>query len=162
MANIGTATLHKLSESQLTVADKDEDVRGRKVLDKAGQEMGSVDDLMIDDRESKVRFLLVVSGGFLGLGDTKVLIPVDAITKVTADAVSIDHTREHVAGGPGYDPELITDLGHLGSVYDHYGYAPYWTPGYMYPMYPGLTLGGQPIGLGTRGRNDGQTARPND
>lgn len=136
MANIGTATLQKLSDSTLTVADKAEDVRGRKVLDKAGEDVGTVDDLMIDDRESKVRFLLVGSGGFLGLGDTKVLIPVDAITRVTADAVYIDHTREHVAGGPGYDPEMITDPGHLGKVYNYWGVPPYWTPGYMYPMYP--------------------------
>ena len=136
MANIGTATVHKLSDSKLTVADNAEDVRGRKVLDKAGKDVGTVDDLMIDDRESKVRFLLVASGGFLGLGNTNVLIPVDAITRVTADAVYIDHTREHVAGGPGYDPEMVTDVGHLESVYDHYGYRPYWTPGYMYPLYP--------------------------
>ena len=136
MANIGTATLHQLSDSKLTVADEAEDVRGRKVLDKAGEDVGTVDDLMIDDREKKVRFLRVVSGGFLGLGDTTFLIPVDAITRVTADAVYIDHTREHVAGGPGYNPEMITDLSHLSSVYDHYGYPPYWTPGYMYPVYP--------------------------
>jgi len=49
LANIGTATLHRLSDSNLTVKDPDADVRGRKVLDKAGEEIGSVDDLTIDD-----------------------------------------------------------------------------------------------------------------
>ncbi|HUX85959.1 MAG TPA: PRC-barrel domain-containing protein [Chloroflexota bacterium] len=126
MATIGTASLHKLSDSKLTVADNAEDIRGRKVLDQAGAEVGSVDDLMIDDRESRVRFLLVASGGFLGLGETTFLIPVDAITTVTADAVYIDHTREHVAVGPGYNPEMVVDTDHLDSVYNHYGYRPYW------------------------------------
>ena len=135
MANIGTASLHKLSDSKLTVADNADDIRGRKVLDKTGAEIGSVDDLMIDDREKKVRFLLVASGGFLGLGDKKFLVPVDAVTEVTADAVHIDRARAHVTGGPGYDPELIANLDHLDRVYGHYGYQPYWGPGYIYPTF---------------------------
>ena len=128
MTNIGTATLSKLSGSKLTVADNAEDVRGRKVLDQAGEDVGTVVDLMIDDRESKVRFLLVGAGGFLGLGEKTVLIPVDAITKVTADAVYINHTREHIAGGPEYDPEMVSDIGRLASMYYHYGYRPDWAP----------------------------------
>lgn len=34
-------------------------------------------DLLIDDQEHKVRFLLVEHGGFIGLGETKSFIPVD-------------------------------------------------------------------------------------
>lgn len=81
MAAQPTATLEKLGEAKLTVADPKEDIRGRKVLDKNGDEIGKVDDLLIDESEHKVRLLEVESGGFLGLGETKVLIPVDAITK---------------------------------------------------------------------------------
>jgi len=127
MTSVGTATLHGLSDAQLTVAHPDEDVRGRKVLDKAGEEIGTVDDLMIDDNEKKVRLLLVASGGFLGIGETKFLIPIDAVTKITSDAVHIDRTREHVAGGPGYDPELIADPGYWDGIYGYYGYASYWS-----------------------------------
>jgi sporulation protein YlmC with PRC-barrel domain len=133
---IGTAALHRLSESQLTVENPAEDVRGRKVLDRTGKDVGTVDDLMIDDRDSKVRFLRVGAGGFIGLGETMFLIPVDAITSITDDAVHIDQTLDHVAGGPGYNPELVNDEVYLNSVYDHYGYQPYWSMGYMYPMYP--------------------------
>jgi sporulation protein YlmC with PRC-barrel domain len=79
-------------------------VRSRKVLDKAGQGIGEVDDLLVDEREHKVRFVRVVAGGFLGLGETKFLIPIDAITKVEAKAVHVDQTRDHVTRGPCYDP----------------------------------------------------------
>ncbi|HUX86848.1 MAG TPA: PRC-barrel domain-containing protein [Chloroflexota bacterium] len=101
MESIGTAQIRRLSDSKLTVKHPDEDVRGRKVLDKAGEDIGTVDDLFIGDRESKVRFLRVEAGGVLGIGAKVVLIPVDAITQVTATAVHIDRSREHVAGGPG-------------------------------------------------------------
>src|SRR5690348_16824706 len=94
MATPGTGTLSKLSETGQTVASDDEDIRGRKVKDKDGEDVGKVADLLIDDAEHKVRFLLVEHGGFLGIGDTKSFIPVDAITRITADDVFVDQSRE--------------------------------------------------------------------
>lgn len=135
MATPQTASLHKLSDSGLTVASSAEDIRDRKVLDRNGEEIGKVDDLMIDDKEQKVRFLRVASGGFLGLGETKFMIPVDAITRITSDDVHIDRTREHVAGSPPYDPDLTREE-YWNDVYGYYGYAPYWGTGYIYPAYP--------------------------
>ncbi len=129
------ANLYKLSDSTLTVADPAEDIRGRRIVDSAGEEVGTVDDLMIDDREGKVRFLLAGSGGFLGLGETKFLIPVDAVARLTGDTVHINQTRRRMAGGPRYDPEL-TEQPAWDSVYGYYGYSPYWAPGYAYPPYP--------------------------
>ncbi len=136
MTDANRAKLVKLGDTDLTVADKAEDIRGRKVLDKAGQEIGEVDALLIDDQESKVRFLEVASGGFLGIGKDKVLIPVDAIAKIDGDHVHIDQTREHVAGAPDYDPSLAEDVDYYGGLYGYYGYSPYWGMGYAYPAYP--------------------------
>lgn len=132
-----TAMLEKLSDAKLTVGDRKEDIRGRKVLDKNGDEIGKVDALMIDTREKKVRLLEVESGGFLGLGETKVLIPVDAITRITEKNIFINHTREHVAGAPRYDPALVKDEGskYVG-LYGYYGYGPFWGANYSYPMIP--------------------------
>ena len=111
-----------------------EDVRGRKVLDDAGEEIGSVDGLMVDD-ENKVRFLRVESGGFLGLGRTRVMIPVEAVTRVMPHAVSIDRGREHLRDAPVYDPDLVDDRDenywggvygyYWGGVYGYYGFPPY-------------------------------------
>ncbi|HUY25118.1 MAG TPA: PRC-barrel domain-containing protein, partial [Candidatus Saccharimonadales bacterium] len=70
-----TAMLSKLSDSGQTIASSDQDVRGRKVKDKAGNEVGRVDDLLIDDEEHKVRFLRVEHGGILGFGETKSFVP---------------------------------------------------------------------------------------
>ncbi len=128
-------TLLRLSDTALTLSHPEEDVRGRKVIDASGEQIGHVDDLMIDDQEKKVRFLQVASGGFLGIGRTKVLIPVDVIQKITPEAVQIDRTREHVAGSPPYDPE-VTDQPDWSVYYAYYGADPFWAPGYTYPMYP--------------------------
>jgi CBS domain-containing protein/sporulation protein YlmC with PRC-barrel domain len=129
------ATLIRLSDTDLTLADRAEDIRGRKAFDMAGEELGDVKDLFIDEREHKVRFLEVSSGGFLGLGATKFMLPVDAITRITDDAVYMNQSRERVAGSPHYDPTLVEER-YVSDVYRHYGYAPYWGPDYRYPPYP--------------------------
>jgi sporulation protein YlmC with PRC-barrel domain len=129
------AALVKLSDTNLTLANRAEDIRGRDVLDTAGEEIGKVDDLLIDELEKKVRFLQVSSGGFLGLGATKFLIPVDAIMRMTEDAVYISQARERLTGAPRYDPSLV-DERYLSDVYGYYGYSPYWGPDYRYPGYP--------------------------
>jgi sporulation protein YlmC with PRC-barrel domain len=129
-------TLTKLSDTRLVVGGDDDDIRGRTVKDRDGKELGHVDDLLIDQPLRKVRFMLVESGGFAGLGTTKVLIPIDAITAITDIDVRINQTHQHVARAPRYDPALVTNRTYHSDLYDHYGHAPYWGSGYSYPSYP--------------------------
>ena len=133
-ARIGTLT--GLNGSNLTVADPKADVRGRDVLDKNGEKIGSVDDLLIDDGEGRVRFLKVAHGGFLGIGEDHFLVPVDAVTRVDNDHVHIDRDRGALGGVPGYDPKLAEDPAYYGNIYGWWGMGPYWGPGYVYPAYP--------------------------
>lgn len=136
MATADARTLVKLSDIDQTVADREEDIRNRHVKDRNGEDIGKVDELMIDSDEHKVRFLDVASGGFLGIGQEETFIPVDAITAIDAEEVHIDQTREHVAGAPAYDPDLVDQAPYYESVYGYYGYTPFWGPGYVYPGYP--------------------------
>lgn len=71
----GNATIHKLSETGNTITPAADDIRGRTVKDKNGEAIGKVHDLLIDDQERKVRFLLVEHGGVLGFGRTISFIP---------------------------------------------------------------------------------------
>jgi len=130
-----TAALRPLGQTHLTLANPDEDIRNRKVLDSNGEEIGTVDDLLIDDDEKKVRFIQVASGGFLGLGETKFLLPVDAIVRVERASVRICRTRDRIIGAPRYDPTLL-DQDYLDRLYGYYGFAPFWSAGYAYPPFP--------------------------
>ena len=120
---LANPTLRKLQDLDRTVAIPAEDIRGRMVKDKNGQDLGRIEDLLVDDVKWKVRFMEVASGGILGFGDSKSFIPVDAITRMTADNVYISHTLEHVAGAPRYDPTLVAiDVNYLMELYPYYGY----------------------------------------
>jgi sporulation protein YlmC with PRC-barrel domain len=129
-------TLTKLSDTDQTVASQEEDVRGRTVVAADGEELGRIDDLLVDDTERKVRFLLVEHGGFLGIGQKKTFVPVDAVTRITDDQVFIDRSQKHVSDAPAYDPDLVVDQEYTEGVYTHYGYAPFWGADYTYPPYP--------------------------
>lgn len=133
MTRDNEASLYTLGDRGQTVDGAENDVRGREVKDKDGVGIGKVADLLVDDQENKVRFLLVEHGGFLGFGETKTLIPVDAITKLTEAAVFTNQSREQVASAPGYNPDLIDDRPYHSGIYEHYGFSPYWSTGYMYP-----------------------------
>ncbi|MBC7275516.1 PRC-barrel domain-containing protein [Nocardioides sp.] len=129
------SALVDLDDTDLTVASIADDVRGFSVMDSNGDDVGDVDGLLIDEDERRVRFLKVGSGGFLGIGKEKRLIPVDAITDIEGDRVKVNTTREHIAGSPDYDPDLV-EQSTYPDYYGYYGVAPYWAPGYIYPPYP--------------------------
>jgi sporulation protein YlmC with PRC-barrel domain len=116
-------TLSSLRDTDRTISSSDQDIRGRMVKDKDGRDLGRIEDLLVDDIERKVRFMEVATGGFLGFGESKSFIPIDAITRMTPDEVYISHTREHVAGAPRYDPDLVpSDLHYFFNLYPYYGY----------------------------------------
>lgn len=123
-----THTLVRLADVVLELADPADDVRGRNVVDRNGDEVGKVDGLIIDETERRVRFLEVGSGGFLGLGEHKQLVPTEAITRVDHDSVHISPERTHVAGGPAYDPDIDTGHRHYEDVYTYYDYPPFGGP----------------------------------
>jgi len=136
MTDQDLGTIEKLGDSDLKLADKSEDIRGKDVIDRNGDKIGTVDALFIDTRDRKVRFIQVASGGFLGIDQKHVLIPVDAITNVGQKAVHINQTGAQVAGAPVYNPDVVPKQSYWNNLYGYYGYAPYWAPGYVYPPYP--------------------------
>jgi sporulation protein YlmC with PRC-barrel domain len=82
-------------------------MRGKDVYDAEGQRIGSVGDLYIDRQEREVRFLEVGAGGFLGIGEKRFLVPVEAVVEVTEDRVTIEPDRtERVAGPAPFDTKV--------------------------------------------------------
>ncbi|HEY3562280.1 MAG TPA: PRC-barrel domain-containing protein [Kribbella sp.] len=130
--------LVRLSDTDLTVANSKDDVRGLTVVDSDGEEIGKVGALFVDADERRVRLLDVESGGLLGLGAEHRLIPVDAVVRVSEDQVTIGRTRAEIAKAPGYDPDLeeLQPADDLNDLYGYYGMTPFWVPGYRYPGYP--------------------------
>ncbi len=115
--------LIKLSDSDLILEDRTQDVRGLDVYDTNDEEIGTVEGLYVDEEERKVRFLDVGAGGLLGLGEKNFLIPVEAVRELNEDGVVVDHSREKVADSPPFDTNVVPQAPYQRDIYDYYGYA---------------------------------------
>lgn len=96
----------KLSDMDFCLEEPEQDLRGLRVYDQDGNEMGSVEDLYIDREERKARFLYVSIGGFLRLEKRHVLLPVEAVSEVHEDRVKLDQSRQKIAESP-FDANVV-------------------------------------------------------
>ena len=146
-----TPGLERLDQTDLALGEGQLDLRNRTVVDAAGDEVGAVDALYVDTEERRVRMLLVRAGGFVGLGATEYLVPVEAIDRIDGeDRVHLGRPRADILGAPRYDPELVETSAYWDDIYGYYGYAPYWG---------GLT-GAPPPAFFERPHSRGGTRRP--
>jgi sporulation protein YlmC with PRC-barrel domain len=117
--------LVRMDESSFVPANPEDDVRGKDVYTIDGKVIGSVEDLYIDRQEREVRFLEVGAGGFLGMGEKRLLFPVEAVTEVAAGRVTIEPERTQKVEGPApFDTKVVPPSAEQRRAED-YAWLPY-------------------------------------
>ena len=107
---------------------------GDKVVNTAGEQLGSITELMIDLDDGLIAYAVLSFGGILGMGNKLFAIPWEAITIDTENHdVILDVDKEVLENAPGFDKDNWPDnakyeAGWLLGVYEYYGYSPYWMP----------------------------------
>jgi hypothetical protein len=105
---------------------------GDKIVTSAGEELGTLKELMVDLDEGRVNYVVLAFGGFWGLGDKLFAVPWEALTFNTENHTFIlDMDNEQLKNAPGFDKdnwpaEAQYASGWLVDLYDYYGYYPYW------------------------------------
>jgi sporulation protein YlmC with PRC-barrel domain len=110
-----------LSSSSLT---------GDSVVNEQGEDLGKIEEIMIDLHSGQVAYCVLSIGGFLGMGDKLFAIPWQAMTVDTDRKVFVLNVdKETLKMAPGFDknnwPQIDAEDWLLG-VYNFYGYEPYW------------------------------------
>jgi sporulation protein YlmC with PRC-barrel domain len=109
-------------------------VLGNRVKNKAGEELGKVEDLIIDPVTNRIAYVILSFGGFLGVGDKLYPAPLNALTLDTVSKEFIlDMDKERLKSAPGFDKDKYPDLTDQkwgSGVYKFYGYKPYWDRDY--------------------------------
>jgi hypothetical protein len=93
-----------------------QDARGRKVIDKNGDEVGTVEELYIWEGPSTVH-LIAVSGD-----ERSFLIPVHTITNVDEEAVALEVGKDKVASSPEFEWDDVPDSETRSAAFTYYGY----------------------------------------
>ena len=79
------------------------EIKGARVINFQNQDVGEIDELLIDPDSSQIRFAVVGVGGFLGLGSTRVAVPWQAL-QITREngrvRYMLDATKERLEKAP--------------------------------------------------------------
>ncbi len=96
-------------------------LRGRKVFDRDGKEIGTLEDLFIHQDERRLHYLDVRAGGFLGLGKRIFLIPMHLVEEIREDRVTLNETREQVINSPEVTPRPVLETHDRQAISRHFG-----------------------------------------
>lgn len=105
-------------------------MRGRQVRNQEGDGLGAIEDLAIDLDTARVAYVVVSVGGFLGIGDHLIAVPLQAFT-LDVDSLEfiLDADRTMLENAPhleGPDTEPIGDRAWRDRVYAHFGLTDDW------------------------------------
>jgi len=103
---------------------------GDRVRNPAGEDLGKIEEIMIDIPSGQVAYAVLSFGGFLGMGNKLFAVPWKAMTlDEDAHEFILNVDKETLERAPGFDKDNWPDMAdpQWGSqVYTHYGYKPYW------------------------------------
>ena len=109
-----TAEGVSVDETQRLIASSK--VEGTAVFDRAGEQLGTVYNFMVDKVSGQVAYVVMSFGGFLGLGEQYHPLPWRALTydtRLGGYVIDIDRTRlaDAPQHGAGEDPFADTEYG---------------------------------------------------
>jgi sporulation protein YlmC with PRC-barrel domain len=112
----GNENLVKLDDFEGELDEHWQDARGRKIIDKNGDEVGTVEELFIWEDPSTVH-LIAVSGD-----ERTFLIPVHTVTNVDEETVALEVGKVKVMDSPEFESDDVPDSETRRAAFDYYGY----------------------------------------
>jgi sporulation protein YlmC with PRC-barrel domain len=105
-------------------------ILGAKVINTAREDLGTIEDIVIDARDNKIVYAILSFGGLLGLGDKHFAIPWEALSFDASEKIAVlSIDKDRLSNAPGFDKDNWPDLGNPSwgtQVHQHYGFKPYW------------------------------------
>lgn len=103
-------------------------IKGCKLINRNGEDLGKIEELMIDLEECRIAYAVLSFGGFLGLGNKLFAIPLQAFSlKAYEHTFVLDISKDVLEKAEGFEKDNwpITHE-RLEKIYTYYGYKPYW------------------------------------
>jgi sporulation protein YlmC with PRC-barrel domain len=80
------------------------------VTNSQGEDLGAIEDIMLDWRQDRIVYMILSFGGFLGLGEKWFVIPLEQVTLDPIEQRLIfDVEPERLETAPGYDANTLPD-----------------------------------------------------
>ena len=102
-----------------------------KVVNLAGEDIGHIEELMVDVTTGRVAYAVLSFGGFMGIGNKLFALPWSALTVDEGKKrFVVNVTREALETMPGFDKDhwpTMADPVWATSVHEYFGSQPYWS-----------------------------------
>ena len=101
-----------------------------RVKSQQGEDLGKIEEVMIDMELGRVAYAVLSFGGFLGLGNKWVPVPWDAVVLQPDEKVLLlKIEKEKIQKAPNFEPATLPELANRqwgAVIHTYYGYPPYW------------------------------------
>ncbi|POM18517.1 putative PRC-barrel domain-containing protein [Burkholderia cepacia] len=105
-------------------------LEGDRVLTMDGDDIGQVDDIMLDVRSGRIAYAVVSSRGEPGIGDKLLAVPWNVLVlDVARQCFVLPVATERVREAPGFDRNrwpAMADPDWAEALHAYYGSSPYW------------------------------------
>lgn len=105
-------------------------ITGDQVRNSGGEDLGKIEEVMVDLDSGRVAYVVLSFGGFLGIGDKLFAVPWEALTINSEEhefVLNVD--KQMLVNAPGFDKDNWPDMAdaNWGSeIHGHYGTKPAW------------------------------------
>jgi len=104
-------------------------LKGDKVVNEKNEQLGTIEDLMIDVEKGRVAYAVLSFGGFLGMGEKLFAIPWNAFRVDThAKRFVLNVPKEKLEKAPGFDVDNWPDMADRtwsAGIENYYGSKPF-------------------------------------
>ena len=84
---------------------------GDRVVNLKGEDLGKIEDFMLDPEQGRVGYAVLSFGGFLGMGDKLFAVPMQALKLAREEKRFIlDVDKERLKNAPGFDKNHWPDM----------------------------------------------------
>lgn len=98
------------SRQLVGVPQRATDIIGMEVRNLADEKLGKVEDLIVNIGSGKTSYVILSSGGVLGLGDQLIVVPTQRFNYREHDKkLILDADKDLLKGAPGYDKNRLPD-----------------------------------------------------
>lgn len=125
-ATLSTGNSNKPNEPQFgSIVLSAATITGDEVRNTRDEKLGTIQDVMLDMTEGRVRYAVLASGGFLGMGDRLFAIPWKALQHDREnECFTLDVDVERLKNAPGFDKDNwpnMADATWNSTVESYYG-----------------------------------------
>jgi hypothetical protein len=105
-------------------------VKEARVCNFSGEELGKVDEFVIDFDIGRIAYVVVAVGGFIGIGEKLFAVPWELFS-IRADdhAFFLDVENQMLLDAPGFDKSRWPDMADASwgaRIHSHFARKPYW------------------------------------